>query len=166
MPNMLMQGIATPNNMPDFLSKIHSRAGELLNGLNQGIGISNGAMELCTPIVSKEHAKHVSNLESLLNNIKNAPPVHYKHNSPHVRSHPHHPNTVHVHYHPGHSHSHGHGHGHGHNGFAQIGAETSMGGYGETKVVSENDKEFFLGFKDDVQDITGVEYSEFEPIRF
>ena len=59
-------------------------------------------MEACNPKVSHEHAKHVSNLESLVKNLKNVPVVAPKVvHIPHHHPHHHHPREVHVHYHPG-----------------------------------------------------------------
>ena len=40
-----------------------------------------------------------------------------------------------------------------------------MGGYGRVRTVTQSEKELFVGLKENVEAITGVKYSKFEPIE-
>ena len=85
-PSLLTQGLTTPTcNAPDFLNRIHSRAGQLLNSLNYGTtGIPLDATYYPPRTASaRARARHVSNLASLVDNLRYGgygygvpPPVH------------------------------------------------------------------------------------------
>ena len=89
-PMMLTQGMPCGTSAPDYLSRIHARAGQLLNSLNCGGGISGGLIggTCAYPRTSREHARRVSNLASLVDHLRYGAPFHHRH----------HP-AVHVHYH-------------------------------------------------------------------